>query len=237
VRAQRPRRRPRSWALLPARAAGVGALLLALSGCGSVHPGAAAVVGDTRVSFDEVDTLSVAYCQATLAISEVQGSPVTPTQGIESRRSVVGLILQRELARQAADSLGIEVAPAAYVADAQSYEPLVAAVGDEYADEISELVELTGEATALREAIGAQQLEQDVSELLTRQQVEEAQQAGQDYITEFASGVEIDLDPRLALAPDGDVLAETGSLSAPVSGDAVSSVESVDALPAAQVCR
>lgn len=222
-----------------ARAAGLAAAWLVLSACGQVHPGAAAVVGDTRISMDEVDALSAAYCRATVAIADSEGEPVTPTEGIGSRRTVLGALLQREIARQAADSLGVEAEPSTYVADERSFQPLLDAVGDAYADDVARLVRVTGEASALQVAIGAHQLGGDVSNV----DLQQAQQSGQEYITEFGAGVNIEIDPRFGLAADGQVLAETGSLSVPVSGEAVAVDSPADTairigdLPAALVCR
>lgn len=226
----------------PARAAGLAAAGLVLSACGQVHPGAAAVIGGTRIPMDEVDTLSAAYCRATVAIAESQGQPVNPAEGIDSRRTVLGLLLQLEIARQAAESLGVTAEPSTYVADDQSFQPLLDAVGEEYADDVTRLVRATGETGALQAAIGAHQLGEDVADV-DPQQAQQQQQSGQEYIAEFGADVDIEIDPRFGLAPDGQVLAQTGSLSVPVSEEAVTPTEPADValrlgeLPAALVCR
>lgn len=221
------------------RAAVLGVVLVALTACGSVHPGAAAVIEDTRISFDEVDPLSEAYCQATIAIANSQGSPPEPRPGIDARRTVVTTLLQLEIARRAADSLGVTVEPSAYTANEQQYEPLLEAVGEEYADEVSQLIRANAEAVALQTAIGAHRLGQDVSAV----DQEQALQAGQEYIAEYGSGLDIEIDPRLGLSSSGEVLAETGSLSVPVSSSAARSqdpaaaADQLAAQPDAQVCR
>lgn len=223
----------------PARLAGLAAAGLVLSACGQVHPGAAAVVGGTRIPMDEVDTLSVAFCRATVANSISQSQPVVPAEGIDSRRTVVGLLLQLEIARQAAESLGVTAEPSTYVADEQSFQPLLDAVGEEYADDVARLFRVTGETGALQVAIGAHQLGEDVADVDPQQ----AQQGGEEYMAEFGADVDIEIDPRFALAPDGQVLAETGSLSVPVSEEAVTPSGPADfalrlgELPAALVCR
>lgn len=222
-----------------ARAASLGAVLTVLTACGQVHPGAAAVVGGTPISVDDVDALGAAYCRASVAIADSQGRPAEPLEGVESRRTVLGALLQLEIARQAAGSLGVEAEPSTYVADEQSFQPLLDSVGDEYADDVSRLVRITGETTALQVAIGAHQLGKDVSEVDEQQ----AQQSGQEYVASFGADIDIDIDPRFALAPDGQVLAETGSLSVPVSDDAVTPEAPADIairlgdLPSALVCR
>lgn len=218
-------------------AAAAGVLLL--TACGQVHPGAAAVVGDTRISMDQLDSLSRAYCRATVAIGEVQGQPVEPRQGVESRRAVLGAMLQLELSRGAAESLGVEVPPSSYTVDEQQYRDLLDAVDDEYDDEVVELVRINAETSALLVAIGAHELGQDVTQV----EQEQAAQQGQQVMAEFAADVDIDVDPRLGLASDGQVLAETGSLSVPVSDeatpaqDAAAATSRLDALPDSQVCR
>lgn len=222
-----------------ARMVGLAAAMLALGACGQVHPGAAAVVGGTRIPMDEVDTLSAAYCRATVAIANSQGQPADPAEGIASRRTVLGALLQLEIARQAAGSLGVEAEPSTYVADPRSFQPLLDSVGEQYADEVSQLVGVTGETTALQVAIGAHQLDQDMAEV----DQQEAQQTGQEYVAEYGADVDVEIDPRFGLAPDGQVLAETGSLSVPVSEEAVTPQEPADVatrigdLPVSLVCR
>jgi len=228
------------------RPAAVAAALL-LTACGQVHPGAAATVGDSRISFDEVDTLSVAYCKATLADAEARGEPVPAAEGMDSRRTVLQALLVLELSRQAADKLGVEVEPAAYAADEQSIQSLVDAVGEEYADEIDRLIEVFGEAGALQAEIGADQLDQEVSEA----DVAAQQEAGRRYVGDYAADVEIDIDPRLGLSSDVDALfatgtlpvaSSTGSLSVPVSDEAVlpdddaAAADAIAELPSTQVC-
>lgn len=226
-----------------ARAAALAAATLLLAACGQVHPGAAAVVGDTRIPMDEVDALSAAYCQATIAIGDSQGQPAPAAEGIVSKRTVLGALLQLEIARQAADSLGVVAEPSTYIADESSFQPLLDAVGDQYADDVARLVRINGETNAIQVAIGAQQQGVDVSELDTQEATQQAQQSGQEYIATFGADVDIEIDPRFGLAPDGQVLAETGSLSVPVSGDAVTPTEPADIanrlgdLPPNLVCR
>jgi len=215
------------------------AAALLLTACGQVHPGAAAVVDGTRISLDEVDSLSEAYCRANLAIAEAQGQPVTPERGVESRRRVLGGMLQLEIARRAADSLGVEVEASSYAVDEAEFAELLDAVGDEHADDVVTLVRMNAETNALLLAIGAHELGQDASEV----DPEQAGPAGQELVSEFGRDLEIDIDPRLGLSPDGAVLPETGSLSVAVSEEAKTPLDpegatsGLDTLPESQVCR
>jgi len=224
------------------------AAALLLTACGQVHPGAAATVGESRISFDEVDTLSVAYCKATIADAEARGEPAPAAEGMDSRRTVLQALLVLELSRQAADSLGVEVDPAAYAADERGIQSLLDAIGEEYADEIDRLIEVFGEAGALQAGIGADQLNQEVSEA----DAEAQQEAGRGYVGDYATDVEIDIDPRLGLSADVGALFDTGtlpvttatgSLSVPVSDEAVlpegpggAAAKMIAELPSTQVC-
>ena len=215
---------------------------LLLTACGQVHPGAAAVVGDTRISLDQVDSLSEAYCRATIAIAASQEQPVEPRQGVESRRTVLSALLQLEIARATADSLGVEVPPSSYAVAEQEYQGLLDVVDDEYDDEVTELLSVNAETRALVVAIGAHELGQDVAEI-DQQQLEQVAQQGQQVVSEFAADVDIDVDPRLGLGSDGQILTQTGSLSVPVSDEAVppqdaaAATSRLDELPDSQVCR
>ena len=218
------------------------AVAVLLTACGQVHPGAAAVIDGTRIPLDEVDSLSAAYCRANIAIAEAQGQPTTPEGGVESRRRVLGAILQLEIARRAADSLGVEVEPSSYAVDEGAFAELLTAVGEEHEDEVTELVRMNAESNALLVAIGAHELGQDVAQL-DEQQRAEAGQAGQDFIREFGRDLDIDIDPRLGVSPEGAISAETGSLSVAVSDEATTpqspeeATSRLDALPELQVCR
>ncbi len=222
----------------PRRLLAAAGAALVLAGCGSVHPGAAAVVGDTRISFDRLDTLSAAYCQATIAIADSQGKPVNPLEGVSSRRAVLGALLQLQLARQAAAALGIKVAPGTYTSDQRTTQPLLDAVGPAYAGAIREIIAVNDETSGLLTAIGAHQLGQDPAAADPNKAIS----AGQRYIREFGTSIDIDIDPRLGLSPGGQVIADSGSLSVPVSSEAVTGKDPtavsarVASLPPSQVC-
>jgi len=216
------------------------AAALLVTACGQGHPGAAAVIDGKRISFDELDALSAAYCRANIAIGEARGQPAAPAEGVESRRTVLGAMLQLEIARRAADSLGVAVEPSSYAVDEGVFTELLDAVGEEHADEVSELVAMNAESNALLVAIGAHELGQDVSQV----DQQEAGPAGQEFVREFGDDLQIEIDPRLGLSSDGSVLAETGSLSVPVSEEAKpatpesgAATDRVASLPDSLVCR
>jgi hypothetical protein len=90
--------------------------------------------------------------------------------------------------------------------------------------------------------IGAHQRDETITvgdESITQDDVD----ASQEYLTEFADGLDIEVNPAFGTWENGEVVLASGSLSDPVSdvaeaafSDAVGSPETLDELPASQVC-
>ena len=76
------------------------AAVMVVSGCGSVHPGSAAVVGSQSISHAEVDDVAAALCSANLESAKAQGqaAQALPTRGV--REGALQILLETELNQQ-----------------------------------------------------------------------------------------------------------------------------------------
>ncbi|MDQ3628779.1 MAG: SurA N-terminal domain-containing protein [Actinomycetota bacterium] len=185
--------------------AGVALAAIALAGGCGVHPGAAADVNGTRIDLDEVDGYTAALCDASTAFAEAQpnASGAQPVGRQELRAQVVGVLVRLELARDAADELGVEVSPADIAIDESDLPPVVQELDGDQQDTLLELFAKSQELSAIHAAIG--------QEVDPEGATPDPVAAGQEYVAEKVSGAEITLDPRIGL--DSDLEASTESLS------------------------
>ncbi len=177
------------------RVAVVAVAVVLAGGCG-VHPGAAADVNGTRIALEEVDDYTAALCEATTAFAE--GQPNTPgAQPVsrqELRQQIVGVLIRLELARDAADDLGVEVSPADLAIDEDSLPPVVGELDEDQQETLVELFGKSQELSAINAAIG-----QDVDPEGT---TPDPVAAGQEYVAERIPEADITLDPRIGLGSD-----------------------------------
>jgi len=163
-----------------------------------VHPGAAADVDGTRIALDEVDSYTEALCLASTAFAETQPNApgAQPVARQDLRQQVVGVLVRLELARNAAEELGVEVAAADIAVDEE--DPQIQAVIQELDESQGEdLVELFGksqELTALHAAIG--------QEVDPQGSTPDPVSAGQEYVAERVAESDITVNPRIGLDSD-----------------------------------
>lgn len=223
--------------LLAATTAGVVAAVL--TACGDMHPGAAIVIndGDYRVSMEEVDELTAALCEATPLLAEAGGQPSQASEGIDARQYVVGLLIQSYLGPLAGEQVGVEAPnPSQLEVTPDDHADITNQMDDESADNFVRLLEVGSKVSAWQSAIGAEQPNANPNT---------AAQLGQQYVFDFASDFNIDIDPRLGLDGD-DLQAEnpprSGSMSVAQSSQATSrdnqaqQADVVEALPPTQTC-
>ncbi|UYM06517.1 hypothetical protein [Solicola gregarius] len=192
------------------------AAMLALSACGSMHPGAAVVVGDVSVSADKVDDLADNLCEA------ISASGQTGVGGKDARQQAANLMLTLTAAREAADELGVEVEPSQYAVTSDDTASLESQFPDADTDELSKIIAISKESSALVTAIGQDQAGSDAS-------AKQAQQAGQAYLQDFIADADVSIDPRYGLDDTGQPKDDTDSLSVRVTDPA-------EDLPSTQQC-
>lgn len=192
------------------------AAMLALSACGSMHPGAAVVVGSESVSVDKVDDLAENLCEA------IGASGQTGAGGKDARQQAANLMLTLTAAREAADDLGIEVEPSQYAVTGDDTAALEQQFPDSDVDQLENVIAISKESSALVTAIGEDQAGAGAS-------AEDAQSAGQAYLQDFIADADVSIDPRYGLDDSGQPKDDADSLSVRVT-------EPAEDLPTSQQC-
>ncbi len=215
------------------------ALLPAFTGCSSMHPGAAAVVGDTTIQESTLDNLAGAVCVSNSVAASQGGQAAGQTATRDLRATVLNVLIQSELATQAAAKLGISVSDGEVqrqlAAGTALPEQLPPAVEEKLTGLLSDLVR----ASLLTNEIGKEQLAGDSTAPVSGKK---AAQAGQDYLVRYADEVGVDVDPRFGTYSALGVTAGSGSLSVAQSaaalegGKAQLSPEWIEQLAASQTC-
>lgn len=181
---------------------------LLLSGCGSVHPGAAAVVDGTTISMDTLDRTASIYCLDASRQAEGQDGGLAGQRG----RAAIDLVLQRISADMVAER-GLEVDESLAEIPDDALPAIEEAFGDapDAVDVIGESVELGARFAA----IGA-----DVTgEEATDANLQELQSAGYQAVLAEVPDHDVTFDPRLGVDRDAVATGGSGSLSVPTSSD------------------
>lgn len=199
------------------------AVALLLAGCGSVHPGAAAVVGDTTIPMGQADDVATVYCQLAL-LSAPEGQPIS---NADVRRQAVTDLVVGVVARDMADDANLTPNPSAYeITRAQRKEIAQTFSGDEI-DAVVEAINASQRTFAIAELLGAERNNDPDAE------AEQLRQQGLQMIQAELSRREVRFDPRYGISRDGTQNAATGSLSVPVKAPDPAAQEG---LPATQQC-
>jgi hypothetical protein len=210
--------------------------LVALTGCGSVHPGTAAVVGDTTISRDQVDLFADAICVVGRETAKMQGQspPAQAMRGIRDQSLQVWV--EGEINLQFGRSVGAEIDQQqlnrAMESNGQFFRLLSADEREAYEEAVRTFVQ--GQLMLLD--VGRQELGESAED-------QEALTAGEQQRREFVKDLDIEIDPRYGTVRNLDnVVAEDGSLSVPASPQARAasrgqgSPDYVAQLPASQQC-
>jgi peptidyl-prolyl cis-trans isomerase SurA len=214
-------------------AAAVSGLAL-LAGCGTAHPGAAAVVGSEQISQQQVADVAEALC--TVNVRSGQGTDL-PSRG--ALQSALSILIRTAVSQQFgrahhvhADQSQVSAAVDANLGPVSSLPPDQAEVFRstlrDYASGQLVVIEVGKRALARQGTTGATQ-DQELA-------------AGERLRRRFEQGLDIQVDPRYGTWGGSDVTPGDGSLSVPVS-QAAQQGASTDpgssfaaGLPASQVC-
>jgi hypothetical protein len=189
-----------------------------VTGCSSLHPGSAAVVGDMTVRTSTVDDLTSAVCASVQvrALNNPASAGQTPTRDL--RRSILNVLVQADVVEQAAATLGVSVTPAEidrFIGNAN----VPSGVSSDVRTQLEDLYHQIARVQLLTAAIGRQQLTQAGTTDASDQQ---ATQAGSKFLATYADKIGVEVDPRYgAYTPAGGIAAASGSLSVPISLTAV----------------
>jgi hypothetical protein len=197
------------------RTAAALAVVALATGCSSLHPGSAAIVGDVTVQASTVDDLTSAVCASTQvrALQDPASGGQTPTRDL--RRSILNVLVQADVVEQAAASLGVSVTPAAVDKLIGNQELVPAGVSTDVRNQLEDLYHEIARVELLTAAIGRQQLRQAGTTAASSQQVT---QAGSKFLATYAEKIGVEVDPRYGTyTPAGGIAVASGSLSVPIS--------------------
>ena len=210
----------------------------ALSSCGS-HPGAAAVVGPETISDTRLDDVALALCAAQTASAEA-AQQQQELASRAARQAALGVLVNDALTRQYAETRGVEPdqrqVNAALAANEATIEALPASRRAVFRETLTEAVE----AQSVLLQIGRAQLARAGTASPTDQQAFTVASRLRDRWA--ARNADVVVDPRYGSFTDGALAAGTGSLSVPVSSEAVAGAEATpdaswtSSLPANQKC-
>ena len=180
---------------------------LVLGGCATLPPGAAAVVGGTKITSSDVEELADSQCAgAELAAKTPQAQTVTRKQ--LSQRSL-RLLMDIELTRQYADEQGLEPRPDSSAAIYTQVQPLVEALPKKHRESTAATFHNWADATDVliqegARATGQKETEQNQQDLLN---------AGFQKREAWRKKVDIEIDPRYGPSDDGWPGSGDGSVS------------------------
>lgn len=210
------------------------------AGCG-LNPGAAAVVGDTRITGEEVDAAAAALCSANIAGAEARGqqAPELPSRG--ARRGALELMIDSALTHEFAESRGVEVDEQQVSAALEANAAGIAMLPEAQKDDFRSLLRGFTESQDMLTQIGRQALEeQGVESPSDEETLAEGVRLRQRWVKKNA---EVEVDPRYGDYVEGALTPDSGSVSIPVSDRATEGQNPdpsggwVAALPASQKCR
>jgi hypothetical protein len=198
------------------------ATVLVLAGCGSVHPGAAAVVGDTTISMERADDVATVYCQLTL-LSAAEGTPI---DNADVRRQAVTDLVAGIVAREMAEEANLTINPSSYEVSPTQRKEIAQAFPDGQLDRVVEAINDSQRTYAIAEQLGAKEV--DAPDVEAEQLVDQ----GLQMIQAEVARRDVRFDPRFGISGDGTQKAATGSLSVPVKAPE----SNQKGLPATQQC-
>lgn len=198
------------------------ATALVLAGCGSVHPGAAAVVGDTTISMERADDVATVYCQLTL-LSAADGTPI---DNADVRRQAVTDLVVSVVAQEMAEEANITVNPSSYEITPAQRKEIAQTFPDDELDRVVEAINDSQRTYVIAELLGAREIDDPDAE------AEQLRDQGVQQIQAEMAHRDIRFNPRFGISGDGTQKAATGSLSVPVKAPE----SDQEGLPATQQC-
>lgn len=200
---------------------------LSLAACGTVHPGAAAVVDGETISMQTLDKTAEAYCALTAQAAKQQGASSVSSSEVR-RQAIVGLV-SVIVARDVVKSEGLTIAPTSYELTETQRDQIAKAFPGGDVDELARAIEDSQEVAAIAVALAAKQTGQPA----TAETESQLADAGQAAILKTFRSKDVKFSPRFGLDPEANVRSATGSISVtPVDLE----TPSADELPAALRC-
>ena len=197
-----------------------GAALL-LAGCGSVHPGAAAVIDGTTISMSRADDVATVYCKLSL-LSAPEAAPIP---NADVRRQAVTDLAVGIVADDMAEEAGLDPNPSSYEISRSQRNELAQTFEGSELDDVVATINESQRAFAIAELLGAEENDDPDAE------PQQLQEQGLQLIQAELQRRELEFDPRFGIGDDLRQVANTGSLSVPVEAST-----DPKELPATQQC-
>ncbi len=214
------------------------AAALVTSGC-AAQPGSAAVVGPDRIAASQVDDVAGALCAAQSGSAQQSAQP-QELASRAARQGALDVLINGALSRQFGASRGLapdqEQVSSALAANQQTIDALPAASRAVFRDTLRGYAE--GQLMLVQ--VGKEELaKRGVANATDQQAIAAGTQLRNAWV---AKNVSVKVDPRFGRFVKGALRAGNGSLSTPVSADAVNGAKAqppaswVSSLPASQKC-
>jgi len=203
------------------------AAVIVLTACGSVYPGAAAVVEGTEISMSTADETAAAYCVVSLISAKQQG--INELSGADTRRQAVSDLVTHAVAQRVAKSEGVKADPKLYELSDDQVAQIHEAFKDSNPDQVENAILMAQETYALTVAIG----EKSAGMALDENNGQAIQAAGESTLVKAMENLDIQVDGRFGLDDLTVQISATGSLS--VDEENLAEIP-VDELPATQRC-
>ncbi len=200
-----------------------------LSGCGvadsTVRPGSAAVVGDTTISIDDVDSTAVAACDYIRENPPAQGQPSAPRPLAVLRQQITAQLVQRAAVEQILDETGVELG-GDYTSGVAELEQNVA---DLPADQREAIINSDEAGLFTSNGLRAVAEQQLADESDTTPVPDAIDARAQELLSGWFQDNDVDINPvyRLGIDDDGLLTSEDGAdsqLSVAVSGPSLAEV-------------
>jgi hypothetical protein len=213
------------------------AATMALTGCSALSPGVAADVDGHTFSTTDVDDLADALCAVNAAQPSSAGA--TEVSGRQARGAAVSRLVQVQLAEQLGEEEGLRPDEARVAQQLKGVEDQLADVPDDqlatFMDSYARLVRGADVLTQLGRRSLSEQGQTSIDDTA-------ALEEGQKLLQAYAEEADVEVDPRFGTFEKGQVIPGDGSLSVPVTQNAVDGVaqepspEFLSGLPPTQKC-
>lgn len=208
---------------------------LALSGCG-LHPGSAAVVGETTITGAEVDDAAAALCSANITGAKAQGQPAPDLASRGARQAALQLLVDTEISHQFGAEQGVDPARSQVSAALEQNRQTLDLLPESRKPAFEGLLRSYAEGQLMLIAIGRDSLSDATAD------DNAALSEGTKLRNKWATSVDVEVDPRYGSYEQGTLTPASGSLSVPVSPRAAAGANAdpaatwVAALPLSQKC-
>jgi hypothetical protein len=218
--------------------AAAAACVLALSSCGSVHPGQAAQVGDVSISDETLQQNALGFCDLIDVINQAQQGTNPPVPTRTALLSALNTLVMGEALDQLAAQNDVDVTDAEIEQWLGGLPLDFSQVPQSRIDDLQLVTERVARNTLLVDKLGrvAYARQNPGSAGAPADQV---QQLGQRMADQYMRRVGVDTDPRYGQVLDTQRLPGTGSLSVAVSEEGVAGEtvpEATNTLPQNQEC-